>query len=307
MRYLTLLLLLSGHIFGVSVSYPLSELSRFTDALNIEGGRIPRHALGKSQLWLNLCFVLDRPFIDEMELHEITEGNSYQLKEASIESFNESQMHYLTLCVLDYYFRHAHEITGKSTPHLLLQVHRNRSGPAHLAVIEKMFTSFWKDFKCISECGEKDAGTWYSKEQNVELTLRYGSTLSDFENYSEMDLVFSLSLAAGFNQKWESGDPLLPTRFVPTTLERLELLESYEVENHIVTARPKIVAEQRDQILRWVNTNWKSENENKWGLMAHRVTERELPTGTLLQVDRNFNPSALPDFFHSSAAAPFTL
>lgn len=74
--------LVAGHV------HPLKDLYQFGDALNIEGGTIAHEYLTDKQLWSNICVVLDRPFEDGAEWQEITEANTFPLKESSLSDYN---------------------------------------------------------------------------------------------------------------------------------------------------------------------------------------------------------------------------
>src|SRR5690349_10394666 len=119
----------------------IEDLRFVADGLNIEGGSISRKYLREGQIWANLCVILDRPFVDGVEWEQLTNSNIFPLKEASILSYNEAQVNLTYALILQYYLTHAHKIVNKAdreTVRILIQVHRNTSGPRHVELLEQL-------------------------------------------------------------------------------------------------------------------------------------------------------------------------
>ena len=103
----------------------LRELHRYAEALNIEGGYIPK-VLKKEQIWANLTVVLDRPIITGKTLDEITKDNRFPLKEASIMEYNEPKVNQAYAKILNYYLKHARRIikSHENKPiKMIIQIH----------------------------------------------------------------------------------------------------------------------------------------------------------------------------------------
>src|SRR4051812_23409794 len=92
--------------FLIADEFSLDQLKHVADGLNIEGGTIYHKYLRREQIWSNLCIVLDRPFEDGIEWQELTNSNSFPLKEAAILDYNESQVNFTYATVMHYYITH---------------------------------------------------------------------------------------------------------------------------------------------------------------------------------------------------------
>ena len=188
-------------------SLALRDLNLYGDGLNIEGGIIPRYALGENQIWANICFVLDRPLLNRLDLDEITKENPYRLKEASLPNYNEPQAALVQALILKYYIENAHRICGieeENLAHIIVQVHRNSSGPSHLDLLENFIKGFL----------QKHQPTLISSRVyqlgNCILELRHGYASNDLNDYEGADVVISISLVAGLHEDWDSGTALIP-------------------------------------------------------------------------------------------------
>ena len=264
--------------------YPLEDLKNVADGLNIEGGSVCNY-LGEGQLWANLCVVLDRPFADGMEWQEITALNSFPLKETSILSYNEAQVNLAYGLVLKYYLTHAHTLVNKSsgsTVKILVQVHRNTSGPHHLALLKQLLDVLVP-----------------IKNDGIEVIMSYGTRpelLAAEGKYKDADIVLSFSLVAGFNPDWPSGSLLLPQQHIPFSLKTLtlEMERKYLSKNHLHKVIGDVLNQQDESLLNLINHNFQSINSEKQGLIAKTLTLENFKEATLLQVDGMFNPSQLP-------------
>jgi hypothetical protein len=198
----------------------------------IEGGRIPRQYLQKGQIWANLCIVLDRPFEDGMEWQQLTDSNPFSLKEASITSYNESQVNYAYAMIMHYYITHSHEISNKANEEnvkMVVQVHRNRSGPRHIELLEQLLLQCYPELdgvkQVVHSSSKYELFSYRFSNLNLEVTFCYGSTserlreLAELGKYQEADVVLSFSLVAGLHPAWPSGSMLIPVNHVPFSLK----------------------------------------------------------------------------------------
>lgn len=302
-KFIIFFMLTCGFVYGSDHS--LNDLKFFADGLNVEGG-IPAQNLTKKQIWADLSLVLDRPFEDGVDLNEITETNSYPLKESSISSYNEAQANLTYLTVMHYYITHARKIAKKSQDDLVkmtVQVHRNGSGLPHLHLLEKLLLRAVPEFKGVKmdKGSEKNAAfTYLYPDYNTIVEYRYGYTPETINNYQQQDIVLSISLNSGFNPLWPSGTLLIPFQFIPLDLETMNMNknESYHVRNHLLEVLPDLIDSQNPAFVEIINDHFLSPNDAKKGLLASSLKYEDFHPATLLQANGLFNPKALPNEFH---------
>lgn len=288
---------------------PLAQLKDFADALNIEGGTIHQKYLQSEQIWSNLCVVLDRPFEDGVEWQELTNSNTFPLKEAAILDYNEAQVNFTYATIMHYYITHAHTLLDKPTSQtakILIQVHRNTSGPRHLDLLEKLLCLCYPDLEKIKQ--EKETSSKYERfsyffpEQNVEVDYCYGvapENLGERKKYSQVNIVLSFSLVAGLHPDWKSGSLLIPSKHIPFYLKDTYLASDsrYSTRNHLSQILCDLIESQNDEVLQKINEQFYSLNPQKHHLNAARLTQQDFKNATLLQVDGLFNPSQLAPTF----------
>lgn len=264
-----------------SAEYPLNQLKNFADGLNDEGGTIYQKYLHEGQIYANICVVLDRPFEDGMEWLELNASNIYPLKEASILEYNETQVNLAYVSILHYYITHAQELTGCAQPKILVQVHRNSSGPHHVALLKRL----------LDQCYPEDANT-------ISLEFCYGAdphVFGKLGKYCDADIVLSFSLVAGFNPDWGPGTLLIPHEHIPFYLDNcfLDLENKYLVENHLSQIVKEIIQTQNEKVLSTINSEFNSLNPQKSHLTAKELLAEDFKIATLLHADGRFNPSQL--------------
>lgn len=287
-----------------AVMMPTSEIEAVADALNIEGG-IPYLSLNSEQTWVNLCVVLDRPFHDGLDLEEITSNNSFPLKESSIISYNEIQVYYAFISVIDYYIRCANTLYSKANEEdvrIVVQIHRNSSGRCQLKILEKMMNKCFLDLRPIKlDDTGNEANTLfvyrYPKE-GVVVEYRYGYNPDTLQNYMNQDIIVSLSLVSGFNSEWPSASLLIPKKIVPFNLEKMIVHQndSYSVQNDLERALQDLVFSQKINVLETINSIYCSPNTEKTKQKAKQLAVEDFHFATILQANGIFNPKALPEF-----------
>lgn len=280
---------------GEGIPQPLTEIWNYGAALNIEGGRIPKQYLGKGQIWANLCFILDRPFYNGVELKDITHANVYPLKEANIMAYNERKAALATSLVLKYYIRNAHKLAAlaEQTPaKVVVQVHRNSTGAAHIRFLEALIRLLKEETEHLGT-SDQGAELLAFPQHKALLELRYGVHPSSYES---AHIVLSIGLAAGLHPSWQSGSIILPHRFVPFDLHAMVLMlnESYEVANHLVGVVEEVIALQDEQLLLAINHRFASLNPAKASEQTGALVKEDFLFATLLQVSGLFNPTQLP-------------
>lgn len=285
------------------IRLPTHEVKYLADGLNIEGG-IPYNSLKEGQLWANLCVVLDRPFEDGLDLAEITENNSYPLKESSIPTYNEAMVHYAFLTTVHYYITHAQEISKKNrnrSARMVVQIHRNSSGKNHLNMLEELMKEAFKGLSPIklgsAGMADNTLFSYYYPESDLLVEYRFGYSPLTLDNYEGQDIILSLSLASGFKPEWESGTLMIPEKFIPFNLQTMTIEQSnaYQVSNHFIKILPEVLEGQNFAVLQSVNTFYRSPNIKKLSQRAHMLSAVDFHSATLLQADGIFNPKLLPN------------
>ncbi len=290
-------------------SYPLEQMKCLVDGLNIEGARIPRHYLRQDQVWANLCVVLDRPFIDGAEWNEITKNNSYALKESSLLSFNEPKANLAYALILCHYIKQAHKISSKEKDDevkILIQVHRNTSGPAQLKLLESLLVACMPESELIKYRADANCAaelfSYHLPEYAVRVEFCYGNLpeyLGKAGKYAQADIILSFSLVAGFHPAWQSGSLLVPKEWIPMSLEKMEFYEceKYCENNHLFIALQDILDSQDEAILQLVNEAFRSPNPLKKNQRTKALVKDDFSQATLVQVESMFNPSSHPKAF----------
>lgn len=288
--------------------FPLAQLKHFADGLNIEGGTIYHKYLRQEQIWSNLCIVLDRPFEDGIEWEELTNSNTFPLKEAALLEYNEAQVNFTYATVMHYYITHAHKILDKpvnQVAKILIQVHRNTSGPRHVELLEHLLCQCYPHLEKVKQkdaLSKYELFSYFFPDLNVQVDYCFGvapENLGEQGKYSEVDIVLSFSLVAGFHPDWKSGSLLIPDQHIPFYLKnaRLVLEEKYFVKNHLNQILCDLIKNQSEEVLKKINTYFYSLNPQKRNLSAKKLTQQDFKNAILLQVDGLFNPSQLSPTF----------
>ncbi len=169
----------------------------------------------------------------------------------------------------------------------------------------------------MNECYSQDQGikqkyasssnfelfSYYYPTDNVEVSFCYGvapENLGEIGRYKETDIVLSFSLVAGLHPEWKSGSLFIPKRHIPFSLNEvtLDLETGYLIYNHLEKALPEIVKQQDADVIKIINEEFASLNQQKQDLKAVKLSERDFKEATLLQADGIFNPSQLPPKFN---------
>jgi hypothetical protein len=293
--------------FLIAEEYPMSQLKQIADGLNIEGGTIPHRYLLPGQIWSNICVVLDRPFEDGQELMGLTQQNTYPLKEASIVDYNEAQVNYVFTSMLLYYIQNAHKIADvplSQKAKVLIQLHRNSSGPKHVELLEQLFQSCYRGeyHRYAPKASPYEICVYEFPHLNVEASFCFGSDpdkLGSLGRYHQVDIVLSLSLVSGFHPDWKSGSFFIPHEHIPFSLgtATISMKDKYFVLNNLFQVLPEIIKDQDEGVRQIVNEKFLSLNPGKQTLRAEKMTLSQFKEAVLLQVDGNFNPSELPPQF----------
>jgi len=274
--------------FVLAKTEPMCALPHYADGLDMEGALIWKRALRKDQIWANVCFVLDCPLHAKIDLDEITQNNPYPLKEASILEYNEKQVALITASILKYYILNTHKLSKRQDDEvavLVVQVHRNSSGPKHIKLLKHILNTCLEDVKL---------------ENNMcTIEFRFGTVLKNIDDYKEADVVLSISLVAGFNLKWKSGTALIPETFIPFDTYNMTLAKSlsYQPQNHLLKVLPEVIALATDGLIEEINSNIHSPNPKKDKQKARKLRMEDFHRSAILQSNGMFYPKQLPDHF----------
>ena len=263
--------------------YALEQLGIFANALNIEGGRVARDKLRDDQIWANLCVVLDQPLCTGEDLDVITRENPYPLKESSLEAFDEDRANLAYYNILRYYLQHAHAIAGKEKSHtvrIMVQVHRNSSGPTHIALLKKLVAQILA-------------------EPCIEVSWVYGAEPLSLEKYVLQDIVISISMVAGLDHSSTSGSLMLPSIFIPLDLRCMQLMckHAYQIDNHLWHILLDMIRKQNPEENAQVIVNFASPNVNKQPSSCRSLKLDDFQRGVNVEVNGMFYPQQLPAYF----------
>lgn len=303
-------LAMSFHIL-MADEFPLNQLKEIADGLNIEGGTIYQKYLRREQIWSNLCIVLDRPFETGIEWQELTNTNPFPLKETAILDYNEAQVNFAYATVMHYYITHAHKILkmpDHRTAKILIQVHRNTSGPLHIELLEQLLCQCFPELEKIKQIPDDfskskyELSSYFFPEKNVQVDYCFGAApenLGEQGRYCNSDIILSFSLVAGLHAKWKSGSLLIPKLHIPFSLKNtyLALEKCYFIQNHLNQILSDLIDNQNEAVLQEINNHFCSINPQKRNLEARKLTQEDFKKAILLQVDGIFNPSQISQTF----------
>ncbi|MBJ7450191.1 MAG: hypothetical protein JHC93_07540 [Parachlamydiales bacterium] len=283
---------------------PLENINTIADGLNIEGGTIGAKHLKENQIWANICMVLDRPFIDGQELIDITNSNTYLLKESSLKDYNEAQVNYTLVTIYSYYLTHLHNLIHKPSSeklHLMVQVHRNSSGAKYLDHLFSMFNDCLVGIHTEKKApkARQELHRVFYPDLNTEVSFCYGTNPAIFAKqnvYETVDCVLSISMISGFRNEWPASSFVIPQEFIPFSLTESKIFtnEKYSSLNHLSMVINHIVKNQSDDFLKIVNEKFRSTNCVKKAMSAEFLKSSDFKRARLVQVEKNFNPSQLP-------------
>lgn len=271
---------------------PLRHIGSCGDGFNIEGGKLAQ-LLSSEQKWLSLCMPLDRPFIDEKTLEEITKDNTYPLKESNVIEYNESRVYLALLLIIDYY---KNTQPGKR---MLIQNHRNSSSFPFLNTFSQILASYYKE-----ECSEGKVmrGNWpadpkkngfpsFTFSNNFYLEFLNGYEENTLIPHSNFSFIFSLSLMGGLKFDDPSGTLTLPTYFVPFDVDNniIDFCNRYECKNQLINDLDRILGINQSKFFPIINL-FKSPNPKKQYVAQPLLNTHFRRSTTILQISRLYNP-----------------
>lgn len=285
--------------------HAVQDLCLYADAMNVEGGSVYRYMKG-DQIWANICVTMDYPFKTKVEYKDIKATNLYPLKESSVIAYNEAQVNLVYVEILCFYIKNAHrllKIEAKKTARIIVQVHRNTTGPAHIALLKELLVAC-SDEKTTWEGSPgnklKTVKAYFS-DLNVSVQFCHGDDIADFGergHYGSADIVFSLSLAGGLNFAHSAGTCLLPTEWIPFDYDSVTLRNNniYGATNHLTVVVDDILREQSEKIREIVNSKFRSPNPAKSAQLCRKLERGDFKIARIIQSPKIINPSEMPFF-----------
>lgn len=262
-----------------------SELYRISDGLNIEGGdpyrRILKdHKNGSRFLWVNLIVVLDRPLIDNVVFEEIFNDNRFPLLENRIDNLNEHQFMAATLIIMQYYIHNCREL-----------LHRRDSNPIKITLHLHQDPLRMELCRLINKhlCMLVDIPEGVEIEYITD-TPTYDKTET---NYTETDILISLSQCAGLSPMHEPGTLYMSNAFVPFhTNGSIGVNKQYKVKNDLIRRLDRILkSEFHLRTIHYINEYYRSYNPLKHKHRTKVLTKNDFIRTPILQVDGLWNPT----------------
>ena len=262
----------------------LKEIYKYGDGFNIEAGDLSRFLL-PGQKWMNMCMILDRPFIDGKTLAEITKDNTFPLKEMSILEYDEFKVNMAIMLIINYFMNQKDE-------KLLIQIHRESSGLKQIKIISDMITDLWKED--IVNTNDSFNYRIFIFSNGFVLKLINGYTPDKLRSHPDFTTIFSLSLMGGLNPKWKSGTITLPSVFIPfdTTNNIINIDKTFKVNNYLIEILDYVLQTSFDEkklfniVRRFSCQNSykriKMTNLMKYNFLHHNVT--------VFQIDKLYDP-----------------
>jgi len=270
-----------------------SDVSKRFFGLNIEGGdpylRLAKDHEGslKKFIWANLILVLDRPFVDHVVFEELWNDNRFALLEPRIDNLNEHHFMAAFLMIIRYYIMNAHDLLGKrDNEYIKITVHLHQD-PSRIPLLDiinqyldALHQTDWPKVVLVEYLTDTDQIKYFQ------------GTPTD---YTQTDILISLSQCAGLSEDYLPGTLHIANRFVPFSISKgctvIEESKEYTVDNDLFTRLDDIIASTFNEESVWyVNKYYKSENPVKHNHQAHLFTKNDFPETVILQVDGIWNP-----------------
>lgn len=279
------------------------DLHTYADACNNEGGLVAQN-LDPSQKWMSLHFILDRPLQTQETFEEITNSNSFLLKESSILSYKEARVNQCCLLILTYLIDHLRDLCSlreETTAQLTIHVHRNSSGIKH---INHLLVHMLRDYYGLEKSEQqnfldKGAHSYQIKmtfPHKTEVIFRNGYDPKTFKNYEGSHIILSLGLVMGLNPKWEASTILLPEEFIPTDEKAGIIYESqkYISKNYLKDCLLKITQDEERQkkVISLINSNpmYQSPNQEKTYEVLTPLVPEDFHFPKILQIQTLWSP-----------------
>lgn len=294
--------------YSCQLDCPLTSLKDFGDGMNVEGGSVAHKYLKAGQIWANVCPIMDHPFTNGVEFKDIKKRNIYPLKESSVAEYNEPQVNYAFVEIVHYYLTSGHRIAQKppsETLNIVVQMHRNSSGPVHLTLLTQMLIVCYPELRINREDKSSfvyEHLVWQLPENNVRVSFYFSDDprfLGEAKKYDAADIVVSLGLCGGLNPKYGSSTLLVPNTFIPFSVPNMCLSRTlqYEVQNHLLGDLEEIISQQSPYALKIINEQFVSPNPLKKEHKAKALVLDDFKRAVIIQSPDIINPSQMSATF----------
>ena len=166
-------------------------------------------------------------------------------------------------------------------------------------IVEKVLKKYNPDLVVKKDDGSGTRIGWLCDKdgRTMEFITHYGWLNSQIFNGS--DTIIGLSWNGGFNQKYRSGDFLIPTQFIDIAKGKkfslLFLNDKYKIKNDFLINLSRFIGLQDQKLVDIVNVEFTSENKLKSEHRAHMLNEKDFYQNvTLLGTWDILEPSLWP-------------
>lgn len=249
----------------------INELHKLATGLNVEGGYpyrcLVRDNPFKNVLWGNIVLVLDRPIIDNIlfeDMEKKLQDNPSLILENLIDEINEHKMFATYLMILCYYIENGRRLLNKTNDeilHLVVHIHQDMVGMNIISRFKKYLPDLNIDLSKII----------------IEYRIDQYIFTSTVHNYTNTDILLSLSQCAGLHPELKPGDFIIPDTFIPYDIKNKKLywINQYKIHNSIINELNNIINSKHNMICRdYINNHYISLNSKKLSDQAKLLTKK---------------------------------
>ncbi|MCJ7637363.1 MAG: hypothetical protein MUO21_07720, partial [Nitrososphaeraceae archaeon] len=215
-----------------------SELHTVADCLNIEGGDPLRRLIQDHKnnpgkfLWANVIIDLDRPIIDGIIFETMWNDNRYPLLENRIDNLNEHKYMAAFLMIILWYIDNAETLINKKDIKITIHLHQDPSR----SKICQIINNYIHDLLPIPE--------------NIKLEYLTDTPIfrQTTTNYTETDILISLSQCAGLSPQHMPGTLHIANTFYPFDGNTIYKSKAYTVDNDLFTRLPEIIKSEFNKL-----------------------------------------------------------
>jgi hypothetical protein len=275
-------------------NFPIEDLDKYADGVQLEGGYVFKEKLTPNQKYANVSVVWDLPF-KGLEATEAFSHGKEKFRESRLENFNEHQVINLISNLILYYLKQLETnqkcvfifYVGKKTALNLFEV------------VERVIRKYDVELKIEKDenSGIRIGSISDKKGHSMEFIAHYSWISSKV--FKDASYVVGFSYNGGFNKAYNSGDIVIPTKFIDIAKGRkfslLFLKGKYEIKNDFQDNLPKFLKSQDPKLVEILNGEFKSENPLKASHKAKIFEEKDFnQKRTLLGTWDIFEPTLWP-------------
>ncbi len=272
--------------------YPIHNLHAIAGALNIEAGLPCLHM--KKGLWVNFILGLDNPLETQVTFDDLLEKFSSSLQcdctdmailENVVPEFNESRFFAFAIAVIGYYAEHGRERLdqrGSSPLHITVHIHQD----GNLLSCQNLIRILRGYVSAMMDAFEfENVAVEYRSDDRYYTTLEH--------DYSETDILISVSQCAIVDPEIKPGEIIVANEFVPydVTRQSVNTDQTYSVHNDLVGTLDSIVqSEYSTYAVQFVDEHYRSFNRTKDH--ASRFFADDFVRTKVLAANGMWNPSS---------------